>query len=306
MNPNSFLRQRGCPADVLLLMFEEVYVTAPATLRALRLASRQFNVLVIPLVYRHLKLNDALVKCFEVDDEPSVPTEDVDARRRVKSAICAFTRQITINKALKWASVVNLVLSLDKFHHLHWSFWEDYRPTRIPQSVLDSLAERWPAADFSVDNLASKLDIRDSLSSLPPTNLVSLRFQGVLRRRVNPAEHTLKNTLLKCDRLEILHLLDVQSGSRFMDEEIGQSERLPAVSEIYLQGYFWLHSPQTAISFWDWSRLTSLRLKKVFIVNFLETVLPENLLQLRSLITDGHCQSAVDHPKVSVFRFKFL
>lgn len=305
MSDNIPLQQRECPADILLLIFEEVYRTAPASLRDLRLASRQFNVLVNPFVYRHLKPNNALVRCFELDDEPNVLPTVVDARRRVRSAICTFTRQITINKALDWTSLVNLLLSLERFCLLEWSFWKregalfNHRPDRIPQSVLNVLAERWPTAKLSVDNLSSRLDIDDDYNFLPPTRLASLKLHGVLRRRFHQVGRTLKNTLLQCDRVEVLHLLDVQSGSRFMDKDIGTSDRLPAVEELFLQGYFWLHSASIATSFWNWSKLTSLRLEKVFIVNFLETVPPEHLLQLRSLITDGHCQSAVDHMKVS-------
>lgn len=301
------LQQRECPADILLLIFEEVYCTAPATLRDLRLASRKFNVLVDPIVYRHLKLNHLLVKCFKVDDAPNVsPQVVVDARRRVRSAICLFTRQITINeasdRALDWASVVNLLLSLKKFNHLYWSWRKEglechNRPSRIPPGVLISLAERWPSAQISVDSLSSTYGL-DDFSYLRPTRLVSLRLEGVRRRRFY--NQTLKETLLACDQLKALHLLDVQTGSQFKDKEIYQSERLPAVEELFLQGYNWLHSPNIATSFWNWSRLTSLRLERVSIINFLDSVSPENLLQLRSLITDGYCQSAVDHTRVSV------
>lgn len=308
MSAISPLQHSGFPADILLLIFEEVYRTAPTSLRDLRLASRQFNLLANPIVYRHLRLNGALVGSFK---EPSIHPELEDARSRVKRAICTFTRQITINEALDWASVVNLLLSLDKFHHLNWSFWNtdgpgDYnRSNRIPQSVLNSLAERWPKAHVSVDKLFSKLVTNDDFSSLPPTRLVSLKIHGALYRQLNQVGRTLKNTLLECDQMKVLHLLDVRSGSRFMDEKIGQSERLPAVEDLFLQGYFWLHSPDIATSFWNWSRLTSLRLEKVFIVNFLETVSPEHLVQLRSLVTDGHCQSAVDHTRVSVFHVTY-
>lgn len=304
------LQQRGCPADVLLLIFEEVYRTAPASLRDVRLASRQFNVLVDPIVYRHLQLNDALVNCFQ---ELNAPPEVADARRRIRSAICTFTRQITVNKALNWASVVNLLLSLKNFHHLNWSFWikessAHNGPNRIPQSVLNGLAERWPTATISVDNLFSRSDPNDDFSYLPHTSLVSLKLQGLFRRRLNPSQvgRMLKNNLIKCNQLKVLHLLDVQSGSRFVDEEIEQSERLPAIEKLRLEGYFWLHSPSIATSFWDWTRLTSLKLEKVFIVNFLESVSPENLIQLRCLITDGHCQSAVDHTKATTLMTKLV
>lgn len=301
MSANIPKQQRECPADILLLIFEEVRRTVPACLPNLRLASRTFNVLINPIFYRHLRLNDAVVECFKIEDEPNVSPEIVVARRRFRSAICTLTRQITINKALSWGSVTNLLLSLDNFHHLNLSLWEHGRfayNNGLPQSVLNALAERWPTAKFSVDNLSWEFDSIDGPSSCPPARIVSLEFRDIFRRRPIQTERTLKDILLKCDQLKILHLLHVRSGSRFKDEEIEQSERLPAVEELFLQGYFWLHSPRIATSFWDWSKLTSLRLEKVFIVKFLESVPPVNLLKLRHLVTDGHCESAVDHTKV--------
>lgn len=300
------LEQRGCPADVLLLIFEEIHRTAPASLYDLRLTSRKFNILVHPITYRHVKLNNALVRCFDVDDETAIPPQAVDVRGRVRTAMCTFTRQITINEPLNWASVVNLLLSLKTLNHVHWSFWKkggrfSHNPIPIPQSVLDGLAERWPNAQISVDNLKSSSSV--GISSLPPARLVSFKSQGAVPRpEGSQVGHTLKDTLLACDKLKVLHLLNERSGFRFVDEDIGHNESLPALEELFLQGYFWLHTPSVATSFWNWTKLTSLRLEKVLIVNFLETVSPEYLLQLRSFATDGHCQSAVEHTKVRVPR----
>ena len=291
-----------CPADILVLIFEVLCCTTPASLLTVRLASKEYKILVDPIVYRHLKLNEALLKCFDCYDEPNVPREILNARRGVESAIGTFTRQITIDKPLKWSLVINMLLSLDRFDHLHWYFWETERvfsrPSQVPSSILSCLAEHWPSAKLSVNNLSYIPEAMKELRSLPAINLASLQLQlkGALRR----LDGSLKTFLLQCDQLKVLHLYPVVSGARFLDEEIEKSDILPPVKELFLQGYFWLHSPTVATGFWNWSKLTSLRLEKVFIINFLESVLPENLLQLRSLITDGHCESPVDHAKVSL------
>lgn len=302
------LTHEGCPGDILLLIFEDLYRTAPASLRVVRLASRQFNILVIPIVYRHVKLNVELLNCFEVDHESNDPPEVVDARMRVRHAICNFTRQITIDKPVDSLLTVTLLQSLDKLHHLNWAFWNKescsnhWTSNQILPRILDCLTESWPSADLSVDNVYSGVDYNDEVSSLPPTNVVSLKLEAGLLRHWHRVERTFKTFLLQCHQLNVLHLLSVRSGTRFKDEEMEQHDRLPAVEQLFLQGYFWIHSPRTANTFWNWSNLTSLRLEKVFIINFLESVLPANLLQLRSLITDGHCESAVDHTKVSVLQ----
>ena len=288
-------QQQGYPVEILLLIFEQLHCISPASLRHARLASKLFDALATPIVYRHVILNPALVKCFKEDDDQNSAAGDL--RTRVGNAIRTFTRQITIDRKLDWSSVVNMLLCLDKFHHLNWCFWtdSDFSARRsVPPSILDCLAERWPSASISA---SSDLDITNNFACLPPHKLDSLKMSLFRQRRPNLIERRLKNFLLQCDRLKVLHLLNVQCGARFLDEEIAMSERLPAIEELFLQGYFWLHPPK--IAFWNFSRLTSLRLEKVFIINFLESIFPEDLLQLRSLETDGHCESAVDHTKVS-------
>lgn len=306
------LQERECSADILLLIFEEIYATAPATLRDLRLASRKFNILVNPIVYRHLELNNAFVECFKVEDESNLPPKVADLRRSVRSAICAFTRQVTVNKALDWASVANLLWSLEKLNHLYWVLWEKEGPSvfdrtnQIPQSILDCLAECWPCAQVSIDSLSSSFHVND-FSFWPLTGLVSLKLQSNPRWGVNnQARRTFKETLLKCNQLKVLYLLGAQSISPFTDEEIDQSDRLPALEEIFLQGYCWQHSRDIANNFWDWSRLKSLRLESVFIIDFLESISPENLLQLRSFSSDGHCKRDVDHTRVSILPMLIL
>ena len=305
------LQHEGYPVEILLLIFEDLYRTAPASLRAVRLASRQFNILVNPIVYRHVKLNIELLNSFKVDHESNDPPEVVDARRRVRHAICTFTREITINKVVDWSLTITLLQSLEDFHHLNWVFWKKnmfftpWTEAQIPQRIFDCLTECWPSAKVSLDNVYSGFYYNKKISPVPPTNIVSLKLQAALLRRWHRVEGTLQTFLLQCHQLNVLHLLSVpsaRSGTRFIDEEMEQYDRLPAVEQLFLQGYFWIHSPRTANTFWNWSRLTSLRLEKVFIINFLESVLPANLQQLRSLITDGHCESTVDHTKVSVLQ----
>ena len=301
MDGHSSSRKGRCPAEILLLIFEQLHCNAPASYSAVRLASKQFKVLIDPLFYRHLKLNIALLKCFDLDDEPNVSQDVVDARRRTASAICTFTRQITIDRALNWSLVVSLLLSLDQFHHLNLEFWETKgyfslaRPSQTLQSIFSSMAERWPSAKLSVKGISSSYQVFEEFKSLPfATNVVSWK-QGN-----NQFYHSsLKTFLLQCDQLNVLHLFNLPSGARFLDEHIGQSERLPPIEELFLHGYDWLHSPSIVSSFWNWSRLTSLRLEKVSIIAFLESVSPENFLQLRSLITDGHCQNPADNTRAT-------
>lgn len=91
--------------------------------------------------------------------------------------------------------------------------------------------------------------------------------------------------------LETLHLVSSHARATFPNRMIRYNKRLPAIKELFLDGYDWLHSPEVAVKFWDWSRVTRLELARVSIIRFLRTVEPENLLQLQHFVTDGHCPS---------------
>ena len=295
-------RKGPFPAEILLQVFEQLHCNAPASLGAVRLVSKQFKVWVNPIVYRHLKLNKTLVKCFDLDDESKVSQDVVNARRSIASAICTFTRQITINSALNWSLVVNMLLSLDQFHHLHWHFsggkFFHARQCQALQSMFSSITKHWPSATLSVSGLSSSPGTVDHFKSLPfATNMVSLKQTKYSPNPLSPG--SLKTFLLQCDQLNVLHLFSLQSSAEFLDEEIDRSERLPPIEELFLHGYVWQHSPSIATSFWNWSRLTSLRLEKVSIIDFLESVSPENFRQLRSLITDGHCQNPAEYTRAT-------
>lgn len=53
------------PGDVLRMVFEELNASTPRKLPGLRLVSKQFDALVVPMVYRKIILNKDLVACFE-------------------------------------------------------------------------------------------------------------------------------------------------------------------------------------------------------------------------------------------------
>ena len=297
MVDQSLSQQQGFPAEILLLIFEQLHCIAPASLRHVRLASRLFDALATPFVYRHVKLTAALVKCFKVeDDRDSAPG---DLPTRVGNAIRASTRHITIDRQLDWSSVANMLLCLTQFHHLNWYFYKTDPDIDhgLPPSILNCLTERWPSASISTSH---DFNIGPGFPRLPPKGVVSYSLISSRRRRSYLIEPELIFRLTQCDRLKVLHLLDLQYGARFSDKDYAVNLRLPAIEELVLQGYLWLHPPNTA--FWNFSRLTSLRLEKVFIINFLNSIVPEDLVQLRSLETDGHCESAVDHTKVSIIR----
>ncbi len=221
-----------------MLIFEKLHCIAPASLWHVRLASTQFSQLVDPLVYRHLKLTRAFVRCFS--NEPVHALQLIDpvvyrhleptracvkcfhdetlhslqllhatTTRRVRNAICAFTRHITIDKELDWSVFGNILLSLHQFDHLNWCFWlgsacfpTNARAYRVPQKIIHCLNERWPNAQLSVESHSSVFDYIDDLSGLPRAKVFSLKLQTILPLGSSLVDGTLKTFLLQCDQLK--------------------------------------------------------------------------------------------------------
>lgn len=52
------------PLDVLIMVFEELHRLSPRRFSSLRLVSKQFDALVVPIVYRHLILTNGVLACF--------------------------------------------------------------------------------------------------------------------------------------------------------------------------------------------------------------------------------------------------
>ena len=143
---------------------------------------------------------------------------------------------------------------------------------------------------MSIVNLVLDTDTAPDLSNLNPLQLVCCKI--LIYDELWDNSSLLKPFLLGKKNLETLHLnCTGLEGLEICvpDDEIESSERLPAVKELHLRGYSWIHSPVTAVQFWNWTKMTHLDLCGVDIVPFLETVKPEHLTNLRTFKTDGFC-----------------
>lgn len=99
----------------------------------------------------------------------------------------------------------------------------------------------------------------------------------------------LKKVLLESPELEDLSLTWSIRSPHFLNWNIRDGERLPPVRKLVLRGIDWHLSPLSAVTFWDWSRISHLELYVVPIVRFLRTVKPEHLPNLRTFMTDSWC-----------------
>ena len=100
--------------------------------------------------------------------------------------------------------------------------------------------------------------------------------------------------LLGNDQLKTLHIAGKYNGTIIAERDIGHRDCLPPIEELSLQNYDWDHSLSIINSFWNWTNLTCLELKRVPILHFLYTVPAENLAQLQIFRTDGYCLDESD------------
>ena len=95
--------------------------------------------------------------------------------------------------------------------------------------------------------------------------------------------------LLGNHQLKTLHIAGKHTGTMIDEGGIGDQDSLPPIKELSLQNYDWDHSPMIITSFWNWTNLTVLELKRVPILHFLYTVPAENFARLQVFRTDGFC-----------------
>ena len=120
---------------------------------------------------------------------------------------------------------------------------------------------------------------------LPTTQFTSLKFvdwDEFSYEYVSPL-------LLRNDQLKTLHIAGTYNGTMIAERDIGDEDSLPPIEELSLQNYDWDHSQPIINTFWNWTNLTSLELKRVPILHFLYTVPAEHLAQLQVFRTDGFC-----------------
>ena len=99
------------PPEVLLIILNLAHETM--ILSDWRLVSKQFNDLIVPIIYRHVTLNARVVACFQ----QSTPDRSA-VQLRIANYVCNHTKHISIDRALHWPSVLELLYSLDNFREL--------------------------------------------------------------------------------------------------------------------------------------------------------------------------------------------
>lgn len=155
---------------------------------------------------------------------------------------------------------------------------------RLPCNNFNFAQLRQRCIKFYLDDIPLRVfsDIvsRNGLS----TCLVSLRLGSPFYRLPTNISH-LKQLLVRCKQLETLQLQDWGQGTSF---SFACNERMPAMRDLALKSYDWNHGSDEVARHWDFSRLQSLRLTSVPILNFFNSVSMLDLSGLRRLQIDDY------------------
>jgi hypothetical protein len=127
------------------------------------------------------------------------------------------------------------------------------------------------------------------VEALHDSQVISLKIEEWYKGHADPDLNGLevKKLLLNMKQMKVLHLKAFKSEATMSDSNIFAADRLPALEELVLHGYDWQFSAITAVTFWDWTKITHLELIRVTILPFLRTVPPENLLHLKTFVSDS-------------------
>ena len=95
------------PADVLLTILEELHKRQG--LSHLRVVSKQFDALIVPLSYRHVHLTERIVAPFALKQGRYDP---LVAGHQVARDVKNHARHLTVKRGLDWSLVAKLIQSL--------------------------------------------------------------------------------------------------------------------------------------------------------------------------------------------------
>ena len=122
------VKSKVLPVDVLLAILKQAHGTVP--LPSLRVVSRLFDDLIVPIIYQHITLNPRLVACF-LQGTSGRPPAQVQVFRDIRT----HTRHVSIGEELKWPLVAHLLYSLENFRELTYAMMLCTRFQRLISSL---------------------------------------------------------------------------------------------------------------------------------------------------------------------------
>ncbi|CAM1501600.1 Fc.00g035840.m01.CDS01 [Cosmosporella sp. VM-42] len=250
------------------------------SLRSLRLVSRRFDAIAMPIVYRNLTLNERLV------------AQNAEIRYPTAFQHIAFhTNHVVISSDLNPEGITRVLLRIQRLTSVRWLYIGDTFDTAsiwVPSDVLNLELARFRNTKLHVENLPLQEfngHLHDAYTrAIPGRLLASLKLAGpspALTARLG----SLKHLLLQSPRLQTLHYEDRGQGTSFV---LGSNERMPAITNLRMRSYNWNHTGEDVRRHWDFSRIESLELVSVPLYNFLASVPFDDFWNLHALRVEDY------------------
>ncbi|KUJ07488.1 uncharacterized protein LY89DRAFT_691592 [Mollisia scopiformis] len=240
--------------DILTLVFEEIYDSAPQELWALGKLSRMLHNATAPFRYRSINLRPSMVDPALVD---------------LWAQIHVYTRHVIVDRELDWESALDLLSGCQRIARIDWSWWEGRHDKQrlIPKMISDSIRDLWTHADLHIINYPWPTRLFNPQSTTIPYENVTYISTGCLENGTD--QEILARMVAASPRLETL----VLNGKRL--NWANMSFKVPPIKHLTLKDCLWCYTSAELESLWDFTCLQSLVLTEGGFSGFLK-ILPQN------------------------------
>ncbi|KAJ2899673.1 hypothetical protein MKZ38_002924 [Zalerion maritima] len=271
-------------SELLALTFEKLRELERASLVNVRLVSRRFDAIALPIQYRTIHLNDRIL------------SSDGGCSPQALEHLYANTRHVVAGSNLNPDRIRTILGKIRRLESLRWR----YATSSLGQNSLFLPSDILSPTQTSIRLEVEDLPLRDFTASytpdtytraIPPELLVSLKMATPIPPLTTKLE-SLKNLIVESCRLETLHYADRGQGTRF---SFLPGERMPLLKELSMKCYDWNHDPENVREHWNFSRLESLELHSVPLFPFLSSVDFYSFGNLRELRLDDYSAHIADN-----------
>ncbi|KAK0127229.1 hypothetical protein ONS96_006782 [Cadophora gregata f. sp. sojae] len=267
--------------EILVMIFDQIYITKPATLISLRLTCRRINQIVAPLSYRRVHLS--VRKLAAVSGR--------NKREDIVRNVYAHTRHVEFRQLLDWDDVALLLFGCVQLDTITWACGRDILQCYFPNAMRLLVGDKWPRVRISNEFLDYPAIGQSGsfLKTFPASNMISLTLHNRVPRQSNRPLHQF---LATCVNLEELRLY----GLNFLDSIFEPADgRLPAIKSFFTDVRSWPYTQDNVHSVWDFSQLQDLEIAWHVFGFMSQSMSPENLSRLRRLRL-RHRWAGIDSP----------
>ena len=174
--------------------------------------------------------------------------------------------------------------------HIHrWSLWEPSPDDKFFQIGLETVVAALPHVRIGLENLPLASDNTSTSINAPQKSILDqIPSQQIAYCKIKSwrsEDFPKMRGLTQAENLKTLHLVGESSERPTIHPfYFDRNERLPPLKALILQDYGWYYPSEIVITMWNWTKLEILELHGVNLFNFLSSIQPHHLTQVRQLV----------------------